>query len=133
MLVLNIAPVALPHIDLLVMNFKGIFICRPWLFALLPNPPLAMVIFPFILLKDKQLKNFPVLLNHEYIHIKQILELGILPFYILYLLIFYVNWIIYRDRHLAYLNICFEREAYANDTNLDYLSKRGFWAWRNYR
>jgi hypothetical protein len=55
------------------------------------------------------------------IHIRQQLELLILPFYILYLLNLAINYSVYKNIYTAYRNILFEREAYENDSNLNYL------------
>ncbi len=71
-------------------------------------------------------------MNHERIHHRQQLELLILPFYILYLLNYIRNRFIFPDHHTAYLNIIFEREAYANDMNLEYLKERKRFAFRFY-
>lgn len=70
-------------------------------------------------------------MNHEEIHLQQQKELLVLPFYILYIGNYLFNLAKYREHHRAYLNICFEREAYENEYNLQYLPKRRFWAfWR---
>lgn len=65
------------------------------------------------------------LLNHEKIHTAQMRELGYVFFYILYIL----EWL-YRltQPGNAYRNISFEREAYANENNLEYLQTRKRWA-----
>jgi len=62
-------------------------------------------------------------LNHEKIHYKQQLEMLILPFYILYL----IEW-----AFKGYHEISFEKEAYQNDHNLGYLSKRKPYSWIKY-
>jgi hypothetical protein len=60
-------------------------------------------------------------INHEKIHSAQMKELLYIPFYILYL----IEWIIRLFvNNNAYKNISFEREAYANQKNLDYLKTR---------
>jgi len=64
------------------------------------------------------------LINHERIHLRQQIELLIIPFYIWYLISFYRN---------GYMNVSFEKEAYANDHNLDYLKNRNFWSFLKYR
>ncbi len=88
-----------------------------------------MAIFPFILLKEASYKTNKRLINHERIHLRQQLELLVLPFYALYLLHYLFNLIRYRNHHRAYLNIVFEKEAYACDDNLDYLTQRRFFSW----
>lgn len=93
------------------------------------SPAAAMAIYPFILLKKPQYKKNSVLINHEKIHHKQQLELLILPFYILYLLSYLVNLIIYLNHHKAYLHIPFEKEAYLNEKNFDYLKSRKMFGW----
>lgn len=67
-------------------------------------------------------------LNHEKIHTAQMRELGYLPFYLLYVL----EWLIRLfGKGNAYRNISFEREAYDNEDNLNYLTTRLKWAmWR---
>lgn len=71
-------------------------------------------------------------LNHEKIHSKQIIEMLWVFFYFFY----FVEWLIrllqYRNRLAAYYNISFEREAYSNDKDLDYLENRRWYAFLNY-
>ncbi|MBT8254554.1 MAG: hypothetical protein HKN00_04810 [Flavobacteriaceae bacterium] len=94
---------------------------------LLPRGYMGLTIYPFILLKNKRLKQDKFLINHERIHLRQQLELLIIPFFLIYLIEFTVRFIQYRNWHLAYKNISFEREAYMHEANLDYLSSRPFW------
>lgn len=65
-----------------------------------------------------------IFINHERIHLRQQLELLVIPFYIWY----FVEYLVHRLRgknHLqAYLSISFEREAYAQERNLSYLQGR---------
>lgn len=91
-----------------------------------------MALYPFILLKYKHQKNDSILLNHERIHLRQQVELLIVPFYLLYLLNYLINLIRYRNHHRAYFNISFEKEAYSFDQNPNYLKTRKFFAWVNY-
>jgi hypothetical protein len=95
-------------------------------------PANAMAIFPFILLKDKHQKFDQILVNHERIHLKQQLELLILPFYLLYLFNYLVNIIRYKNHYLAYFNIVFEKEAYACQHDPQYLKNRKYFAWLKY-
>ena len=84
----------------------------------------GLSLWPFIILKNPSLKEDAVLINHEKIHLKQQLELLIIPFYIWYLTEWFVRAIIYFDTYKAYQNISFEREAYVNEKRMDYLEKR---------
>lgn len=92
----------------------------------------AVTIFPFIFVRKRGLKSDTILINHERIHIMQALELLIFPFYTWYLLEFLIRYIQFRDFHQAYLNISFEREAYANEGNSSYLKNRKLWAFGKY-
>lgn len=91
----------------------------------------GMALFPFVLVR--QPNPSAVLLNHERIHLRQQMELGILPFYIWYFIEYGIRRIQHHDHYLAYRNISFEREAFAHDMDLAYLSKRpgyNFWRYR---
>ncbi len=70
----------------------------------------------------------PTLLNHERIHLRQQAELLIIPFYLWYVTEYFIRLIIYKNKRQAYRNISFEREAYTNENNLNYLNKRKLWA-----
>lgn len=84
--------------------------------------PSAMAFFPFIILNSKVVAT-PELINHERIHLRQQIELLIIPFYIWYLIEYYKK---------SYYNVSFEKEAYSNDKNLKYLKKRRIFAFINY-
>ena len=99
---------------------------------LVPKGYLGLTIFPFVFLKSKALKVDAILINHEKIHLRQQLELLILPFYLVYVFEFLIRFIQYKNWHKAYRNISFEREAYANEKYLDYLKQRPFWRFLKY-
>ena len=88
-----------------------------------------------------------VTMNHESVHSKQWTECGVaalmvlapliliglwwlwlilsvFAFYILYGIEWFIKLFIYRDSPKAYKNASFEREAYNNEKNLDYLETR---------
>ncbi|MRX76392.1 hypothetical protein GJU39_09855 [Pedobacter petrophilus] len=88
-----------------------------------------MAIFPFILLKNVKLKTDWSMINHEKIHLRQQLELLVLPFYILYLINYLINLVRYKNHHAAYLNIIFEKEAYKYDLDRDYLKNGNWYGW----
>ncbi|MHA7842606.1 MAG: hypothetical protein ACX93I_04755 [Winogradskyella sp.] len=93
---------------------------------LVPKGYLGFAVFPFMFLKRKGLKENTVLINHEKIHLTQQLELLIIPFFMVYTIEFFFRLLQYRNWQLAYLNISFEREAYGNEKDLNYLKKRPF-------
>lgn len=97
------------------------------------NPSIrGLTLYPFILLRHHYLKTDRVLINHEKIHLQQQLELLIIPFYIIYIINYLLNIIIYRSHFKAYYHIIFEREAYSNELDLDYLKKRQMFAFLKY-
>ena len=87
----------------------------------------GMTIWPFVILKDKRLKDDLVLMNHERIHLRQQVELLVILFYIWYGLEFAWRVIQYKQRNKAYRNISFEREAYGNEKDFQYIKRRSFW------
>lgn len=84
----------------------------------------AIALFPFIIISDKRLLMHKTLINHEKIHLRQQIELFIIVFYIWYLAEFLFRLAQYRSFAIAYRNICFEREAYTCEDNLNYLQER---------
>ncbi|MFC4722307.1 hypothetical protein ACFO5O_08240 [Geojedonia litorea] len=99
---------------------------------LVPKGYSAITIFPFVFVKHKLLMSDKNLINHERIHLKQQLELLILPFFIWYSLEFLLRLALYKNWNLAYKNIAFEREAYQNESNQEYLNSRTFWGFIKY-
>lgn len=92
----------------------------------------GIALYPFIILKNQMMIEDARLVNHERIHLRQQLELLILPFYIFYGIEFLVRWYHYRNWNQAYKYISFEREAYSNESNLQYIESRKFWQFLKY-
>lgn len=69
-----------------------------------------------------------ITLNHEKIHTAQMKEMLYVFFYIWYL----IEWLIRLPKGNAYRNISFEREAYTNDKNPNYLKTRKRYAFLKY-
>jgi len=99
---------------------------------LIPKGFRGLTLFPFVIIRNFLDKENRVLLNHEKIHIRQQLELLILPFFLFYFLEYLVRLIQFKDRNKAYRNISFEREAYANESDFSYLQHRSLWRFRKY-
>lgn len=92
----------------------------------------AMAIFPIILVRDIAVKESEATMNHERIHFRQQIELLILLFYLLYGG-FYLYYRLRGYTHFnAYMSIPFEKEAYANESDLEYLKHRRIWVWAKY-
>ena len=103
-------PYILVHLPWLRVNGLALF---PFIFVQQPNP-------------SKQL------LNHEKIHLRQQIELLLIPFYLWYILEYWLNLFKYPTRFEAYYFISFEQEAYKNDHDLSYLKQRKLWAFLGY-
>lgn len=99
---------------------------------LVPQGYRGLTVFPLVFLKSAESKRDAVLVNHEKIHLRQQLELLVLPFFVWYGLEFLIRFLKYRDRQMAYRKISFEQEAYANEKNLHYLKQRSFWRFLKY-
>lgn len=99
---------------------------------LVPIGYTGFTFFPFVFVKYKHLRTDVHLLNHEKIHLRQQLELLIVPFYVFYGVEFLVRLYQYKAWHVAYRNISFEREAYKNESDLTYLRHRSFWSFLKY-
>jgi len=87
---------------------------------------------PIVVYKEDRNLN-KEMMNHESIHVRQALEMLYLPFWIMYI----GHWLINKlfkgmDADTAYRNIIFEKEAYQNDKNFNYLKDRKFWSWTKY-
>ena len=92
----------------------------------------GITIWPFVIMRHKVLKDNLVFMNHEKIHLRQQLELLILPFYLLYTVEFLMRLIQYKNWYVAYKNLSFEREAFYNESNMNYLQNRSFWQFLKY-
>ena len=92
----------------------------------------GLTFYPFVFLADKDDKLNEVFINHEKIHIRQQLELLIVPFYLWYFTEYLIRLLQFRNRKKAYYAISFEREAYANEKDLAYLKSRSFWRFLRY-
>ena len=99
---------------------------------LVPKGYSGITIFPFVLLKHRMSKKDKILINHEKIHLKQQLEMLIIPFFIWYVLEFAIRLYQFKTWQIAYKNISFEREAYIKEKDLNYLKSRSFWTFINY-
>lgn len=104
---------------------------------ILGDRTIGITLYPFIFLKKSYFERFgnqkeqrlAKTINHEKIHIKQQVELLVLPFYILYFLFYFVNLFRKGD---SYMNIPFEKEAYVNENDFEYPNKRKFFGWIKY-
>jgi len=92
----------------------------------------GMAIYPFILVQKNSSKEDKKLMNHERIHLRQQLELLILPFYLFYFINYLYNLITSFEHETAYRNIIFEQEAYDHQHDLEYLKNRKIFGFLDY-
>jgi len=97
----------------------------------------GITIFPWIILRERyrdhryyREKKAPIIINHETIHIEQQKELLVIIFFLLYFTEWFIKLFIYGKK--AYRNISFEREAYTNEDNLEYLKTRKRYSFLKY-
>lgn len=98
----------------------------------------------FIIYRDRSCAD-PRTRNHERIHVAQQIEILFVGMWLLYGLNYLINrvrlWLgqelpVHKsgsNNHMkAYYNIVFEREAYARENDLSYLTRRRVWNWLKY-
>ncbi len=99
---------------------------------LIPKGYRGLTLYPFVIISNEKDRSDSTFLNHEKIHIRQQVEMLVFPFYVWYIIEYLFRLIQYKDRRKAYFNISFEREAYANEKDLNYLTNRPFWLFIKY-
>lgn len=71
----------------------------------------------------------PRIIHHERIHFWQQVELLFVFQWLLYVFFYAINRLKGMNHDLAYRNNPFEKEAFANDYDFEYLKKRKFLSW----
>jgi hypothetical protein len=89
----------------------------------------AITIWPFVFIRDE---GDPVTINHEKIHLRQQIEMLLLGFYVLYSVFWLLGKIKGFTNSKAYYTIPFEKEAYENQHNFDYIENRKIYSWLRY-
>lgn len=89
---------------------------------------LAVNLFGILFTRDKK-KVSEKVINHESIHTEQMKELLYVFFYLWYGIEYFIRLFQHGDE---YKSISFEREAYDNDDNMNYLNERKRYAWFKY-
>jgi len=108
-------------------------ILAPWLVKIITfGFARAITLFPFVFLTRGSDKANARLINHERIHIRQQLELFIIPFYLLYFGEYLVRRLQGKNHRQAYRAISFEQEAFGHEQQLDYLAQRPVFAFWKY-
>ena len=114
-------------------NWKPLFIENSkipvWLSYIAPIDIGAITLGPIVISRDEMSETTK---RHETIHFQQFLELAFVGFPILYYGFWLLNLLKGDDGESAYYNIPFEKEAYYNDADQNYLQKRKRFSWIHY-
>ena len=114
-------------------NLKPIFINNSkipvWLSKLAPIEIWALSFFTFVWCRGEIAEQTK---RHETIHFQQQIELLFVLQWILYGVFYLIGLIRYRSGEKAYRNNPFEREAYSNDHDEEYLPNRKRYSWIKY-
>ena len=92
----------------------------------------AINLFGIIVARKDCLPLSKRIINHEAIHSRQVKELLFVGFYIWYVLEWLIRLLYFRNSHKAYKTICFEKEAFENDADTNYLNYRKKFSFLNY-
>jgi len=87
----------------------------------------AINLFGILFVKNNA-KIDEVTINHEAIHSAQMKEMLFIFFYVWYV----IEWLFKLPKGNAYRSISFEREAYENDSDINYLKNRKHFAFLKY-
>ena len=91
---------------------------------------IGITLAPFGIYVKKEYLSRKATINHESIHWKQQLEMLIIFFYLWYGIEWFIR--IFINGKDAYYNISFEREAYSNEYDLNYIKSRKHFSWLKY-
>jgi len=92
----------------------------------------GLTIFPFVFMRNQIDKRDLVFLNHEKIHLRQQLELLIVPFFVWYGVEFLYHFLLLKNKSKAYRAISFEKEAYEHQDDLNYLKRKKIYSFLRY-
>ena len=80
----------------------------------------SVAVWPFIFIR-KEARMDAATLRHEEIHYRQQKEMLVVFFFLWYGLEWLIRLMVYRNAHKSYRMVGFEREAYLNELDGDYL------------
>jgi len=90
----------------------------------------AMAFACFIFTRKQTLSERTI--RHEHIHYAQQKELLFIFQWLWYVVEWFIRLLVYRSHNKAYRNISFEREAFINDHNENYLKERKKYSFLKY-
>lgn len=93
----------------------------------------CITFFPWIILRKSFVQRFTTTdATHEKIHGQQQIEMLFVLFFVWYSVEWLIRFVVYWNSKKAYKNISFEREAYKNESDVEYLQHRKMFAWVKY-
>lgn len=101
-----------------------------FILLIIPKDYIGITLYPFGIYFRDLSKVTEKMKRHENIHWRQQQEMYILPFYLWYIIEWFIKLFKYWKK--SYNNISFEREAYNNDKNKNYLASREPYDWLKY-
>jgi hypothetical protein len=101
----------------------------PGIASMISGMPIAAVTLGLWVFVKPEYADNKVLITHESIHVEQYKETLIVGFLLIYIVEFFCKFLYYWDWQLAYENLSFEREAYANEFDEGYLKTRKRFNW----
>ena len=108
-------------------------VLAPWLVRIITlGFARAITLFPFVFINLAEDKKDERLMNHEWIHLRQQIELFVIPFYVFYLGEYILRRASGKSHREAYRSISFEQEAFDYENQLDYLARRPVFAFTKY-
>lgn len=93
---------------------------------------IAITIWPFLFVRKAYKPLAQTTLNHENIHAQQQKEMLWIFFFLWYGIECFLKSFWYKGMSQAYEHISFEREAYVNQDNLNYLKTRKWYSFLKY-
>ena len=94
---------------------------------------IAILILFWMVVREEYRLSLPWFADiHETIHLRQELEMGIILFYVWFVVEFLVKLMITLSWSRAYRSVAFEQEAYRNQLEKRYLDNRRHYAWIKY-
>lgn len=99
-----------------------------WLSKIAPIEIGAITLGPIVISRDEMSEATK---RHETIHFQQFLELAFIGFILLYFGWWFLNLVKGQKGDEAYFNIPFEKEAYQNHYDENYLENRKRYSWWN--
>lgn len=78
----------------------------------------GIVLYPWVLFSEPREKVPTRVVRHEFVHVRQVREIGVARFYVAYLVEYVKHLVRFRNHDRAYFAIRFEAEAYQLESTI---------------